>query len=170
MRRLNKIFSCFMLIPIFGQSAVGSDATPSDSGEHMFRVYASVVERRPDDIVVRFSVKNITSRPITIYSAFLPWESPVAMRLVLIPLQGSGQPLDQLPSIEDPIAATTILPPGERIEGNVSLRKHFQNLKLIPISMDAALFWALNVFSADNNATYRYIGTVEIPASPPRGQ
>lgn len=111
------------------------------SEKRSFAIAAEAIRSKPDSVVIRFSVRNITQKPIRIFTALLPWKNSSSAIYILRADPGALQENDQV-SFGFPAAGETTIEPKEEIFGEISLKNLFTKAPTLVTQKGGLLYWS----------------------------
>src|SRR5258708_1940061 len=109
--------------------------------ESRFVVSGQIATAR-NNCILRLTVRNDSTQAVTLYRFSLPWANTYSTRIVALPAEGYGAPLQQTAfPIMDPTNSKVVLRPGQEIAGDIQLESRFDGLGELLHKGDVIVFW-----------------------------
>jgi len=160
-----------LLVPavlwFLGSASACPTVEGGDTSQSRLAVTGNLNGNRNTGYFLRIKVTNKGSSPIKMLLDYLPWRSPLNLRLVAIPLEGMLDPVLPLPRMINPTVTQIILHPGETIEGEIELARVFTDFETLLARSEIAIFWSFTIETLEEGLpTSRHSGLQILTSKP----
>lgn len=112
-----------------------------------------------DAVLATFCVTNVTDRAVLLRSDYLPWAGKNTLVLAFADVDTNSVIIPPL-AISDLLSQDISIPPGESIQGVISLSERLPQMSRFLNSRDGVLFWAFRLRQSGSNKSQLLSGTV----------
>jgi hypothetical protein len=113
---------------------------------------------------IAISITNNGDEAIEILECNLPWQHWHSIELFLVKSDDAMSAIEAgVPPIDDPVAATVRIAPGEVVRGEIALHRMYPTLDAVLASSRVDVFYAFDVRPIGNPSPRRFGGWFNIP-------